>query len=111
LRLALPTERALFYATGGFAGGDVKFTQTFSDTFSPIALQSIEGSEFLSGWSAGGGIELLIESGASIRVEYLYVDLGDIEATGPIGTGTTTSNGRAAVTNQLVRAGINFALD
>ena len=111
LRLAVPTDFALLYATGGYAGGDVKLTQTFSDTFSPIAAQSVSSSEFMSGWSAGGGIEIMIESGASIRVEYLYVDLGDIDAVGPIASGTTTSQGRAAVTDQVIRLGFNFKMD
>jgi opacity protein-like surface antigen len=53
----------------------------------------------------------MIESGASIKVEYLYLDLGDITAVGPIASGTTTSNGKAEVTDQVVRVGINFQMD
>ncbi len=111
LRLGLTMDFAMIYATGGYAGADMKFTQTFSDNDGPIALQTIENSEFRSGYSVGGGMEFLIESGASIKVEYLYLDLGEIEATGPIAVATRTSNGRAEVTDQLVRAGINFQLN
>jgi hypothetical protein len=52
----------------------------------------------------------MIESGASIKVEYLYLDLGEIAAVGPIGT-TTTSNGRAEISDQVLRVGMNFKLN
>jgi outer membrane immunogenic protein len=111
LRLGVGNDWFLAYATGGFAGGDITFTQTFSDTFTPFPTQVVENSEFRSGYSYGGGIELMIESGVSIKAEYLYVDLGDIQANGPIASGTTTSNGTAEVTDELIRIGINFQMD
>lgn len=112
LRLGINTSWFLLYGTGGYAGADVKFTQTFSDTFTPIPLQVVENSEFRSGYSYGGGIELMIESGASIRVEYLVLDLGEIEAAGGIGPAAThTSTGRAEMKDELIRAGINFQMD
>lgn len=111
LRLGVGNDWFLAYATGGFAGADMKFTQTFADTFTPTPTQVVENSEFRSGYSYGGGIEVMIESGASIKVEYLYLDLGDIQTNGPIGNATTTSNGTAEVTDQLIRIGINFQMD
>ena len=54
----------------------------------------------------------MIESGASLRVEYLYLDLGEITAVGPISAAAThTSTGRAEVTDQFVRVGLNFQMD
>jgi outer membrane immunogenic protein len=114
LKVGLTFDWVMLYGTGGYAGADMTFTQTFSDTSFPVPLEVIENSEFRSGYSAGGGIEIMIESGASIRVEYLYLDLGEITATGPIAAATgasRTSTGRAEVTDQIVRAGINFQLD
>ncbi len=111
LRLGVTTDWFMAYATGGFAGSDMKFTQSFSDTFTPFATQTVENAEFRSGYSYGGGIEVMIESGASIKVEYLYLDLGEITAVGPIASGTTTSNGKAEITDQLIRVGINFQMD
>lgn len=111
LRAGFANDFVMIYATGGFAGADVKFTQTFADTFSPIALQTIENSEILSGYSAGGGIEFMVESGVSLRVEYLYFDLGEITATGLIANATRTSTGTAEVTDQFVRAGLNIRID
>ncbi len=111
LRLGVGNDWFLLYGTGGYAGSDIKFTQTFSDTFTPFPTQVVENAEFRSGYSYGGGIEVMIESGASIKVEYLYLDLGDITAVGPIADGVTTSNGKAEVKDQLVRVGINFQMD
>lgn len=111
LRLGVGNGWFLAYATGGYAGADITFTQTFSDTYTPFPTQVVENSEFRSGYSVGGGIEVMIESGASIKVEYLYLDLGDIQANGPIADGVTTSNGRAEVTDQIWRVGINFQMD
>jgi outer membrane immunogenic protein len=111
LRLGVGNDWFLAYATGGYAGGDISFTQTFADTLAPIPTQVVENSEFRSGYSVGGGIEVMIESGASIKVEYLYLDLGDIQANGPIGNATTISNGTAEVTDQMIRVGMNFQMN
>lgn len=111
LRVGLAAKWFMIYATGGYAGADMKFTQSFSDTFSPIPLQTIENSEFRSGYSLGGGIEVMIESGASIKVEYLHLDLGEITASGPIAVATRISDGRAEVSDQVVRVGFNFQMD
>jgi outer membrane immunogenic protein len=111
LRLGLANDFAMIYATGGYAGGEVTLTQTFSDTSGPIALQTINNSEFLSGYSIGGGIELMIESGVNLRAEYLHMDLGEIEAIGSIAVATRTSTGRAEISDQFVRVGINFSID
>jgi outer membrane immunogenic protein len=111
LRLGLANDWGMIYATGGYAGADMKFTQTFSDTAGPVALQAIENAEFRSGYSIGGGIELMIESGASLRVEYLHLDLGEITSQGSIAVPTRTSDGQAEVTDQLLRAAINFQMN
>ena len=111
LRMGLTVDFGMLYATGGFAGSQIKFTQTFSDTYTPIPLQVIENDEFRSGYAVGGGIEIMIESGCSLRAEYLYLDLGDIENSGAIAVPTDTSNGRAEMTDVLLRAGINFQMN
>ena len=56
-------------------------------------------------------MELMVESGVSLRVEYLYFDLGEIASTGLIANATTTSAGTAEVTDQFVRAGLSFRID
>jgi outer membrane immunogenic protein len=111
LRIGFTAGWFMAYATGGYAGGETKFAQTFTDNAGPIALQTVENSEFRSGHSIGGGIEVMIESGASLKFEYLRYDLGEISASGPIAIGGTTSNGVADVTNDVWRVGFNFKMD
>lgn len=111
LRLGFTSGWFMGYVTGGYAGADMKFKQTFSDTFAPILTQTVENSEFRSGHSFGAGVEVMIESGASLKFEYMHYDLGEVTASGPIAAGATTSDGVADVTNNVWRVGFNFQID
>jgi outer membrane immunogenic protein len=65
------------YATGGLAVGDLDFTQRFSAvdySFSPRN----SASETNAGWFVGGGLQYAITNHWSARVQYQYVDLGDV---------------------------------
>ena len=110
-RIGVGGGKALAYVTGGLAIADTKFSQTFSDTYTPIATQTISSSEIMTGWTAGAGLEVGIESGTSLKFEYLYLDLGEIEAVGPIAVGGVTSTARADVVDHVIRAGLNFNLN
>lgn len=57
----------LLYGTAGYAGGDIHAWDS---------LAGGSGTELLSGWSAGAGIEALIAQNWSVKFEYLHVDLG-----------------------------------
>jgi outer membrane immunogenic protein len=90
---------------------DVKLTQGFSDTFTPFAFASQSRSETLTGWALGGGAETPITSQLTLRVEYIYYDLGEI-AVGPtrfLSTfPTSLSQTTADVTNESIRIGLNW---
>lgn len=75
-----PFCRLMIYGTGGLAYGDVDYSATlmFTPTFGYPA--SVE--ETRVGWTAGGGLEYAITHHWSVKVEYLYYDLGDKSATG-----------------------------
>jgi outer membrane immunogenic protein len=70
----------LLYATGGLAYGGtrsaaaVSFSAT-ADTYAG-AISSTR-----TGWTAGAGAEWLVANGWSVKVEYLYVDLGSTSFT------------------------------
>jgi outer membrane immunogenic protein len=74
-RLGYAFDNVLFYGTGGAAYGKV----TYSDggTYDP----SREVSETNWGWTAGAGFEYGITQNITLKTEYLYVDLGSLEAT------------------------------
>jgi outer membrane immunogenic protein len=57
----------LVYVTGGFAYGHVHATDDFL---------SLSGTKWLTGWTAGGGVEWKLAGNWTAKLEYLYVDLG-----------------------------------
>ncbi|MBI5129089.1 MAG: porin family protein [Rhodopseudomonas palustris] len=101
-RLGYSVGSTLFYATGGYAYGNVKtnvVTATSNDTFNRTR----------SGYAVGAGIETpfqlfgLLGPNWTSKTEYLYVDLGS--TTDRFGaTGVTTSK----VTEHMLRTGINY---
>jgi outer membrane immunogenic protein len=88
-----PCCRLLLYVTGGLAYGEVNYlgdtrfgiqTGGASGTsgvprFSTQYLVSPDELEF--GWTGGGGAQLALNKRWSVKVEYLYLDLGDESAT------------------------------
>lgn len=92
----LPTSNLMVYATGGLAFGKVEHrltagTGTSIDAFvdSQILLSCPASSPCLAGsssktstgWTAGGGFELALTNGVSLKGEYLFVDLGEATVT------------------------------
>jgi outer membrane immunogenic protein len=96
----------LFYATGGLAYGQV-------DTTSNIA-GAVRQQNYDAGWVVGAGIEGAFGGGWSVRLEYLYLDLGNLSgvftsavlATG--GATTLVQGFNSRVTDNIVRIGVNY---
>jgi outer membrane immunogenic protein len=60
--------QTLFFASGGFAFADFKFTHGPSgNSFSTV----------LPGWTVGGGIDHMFTPNFIVRLEYLYADYGN----------------------------------
>jgi outer membrane immunogenic protein len=119
----------LFYATGGLAVGDVKFSvsQTIScqkfgpgstgTTPSPLPCAPPAGaptagttgfsdSNVNAGIAVGGGIEKLFTRNWSVKAEYLYLDFGN--HTFQV---TPTTFTRIHARDNIVRLGINYHFD
>lgn len=108
-RVGLPFERALIYATGGLAVGEVK--NTFGVSIPGIYNNSWSGRDTEWGWTIGGGVEYALTNSISVKAEYLYYDLGDrnIHATDPISfPGGDFLNYKFKNTGDIVRGGLNF---
>jgi outer membrane immunogenic protein len=76
-----PFCRLLLYATGGLAFGDVQYS---ADTeFRPTGTVHYPASfsETKVGWTAGAGAEIALNRRWSVKLEYLYFDLGDASFT------------------------------
>jgi outer membrane immunogenic protein len=81
-RIGVAVDRVLFYATGGYAWIDNKFSA------SGLGL-TLSDSKFHSGWTVGGGIEAFIAPQWSVKGEYLYRSFGSenyFSGTVPSGT-------------------------
>jgi outer membrane immunogenic protein len=100
----------LWYATGGLAYGDTKLQTAFGCAACvPPASTSVLTSSTLTGWTVGAGVEWRFAPAWSVKLEYLYVDLGSLSNTitytyGPTSSLTSTFNER----DNIVRAGLNY---
>lgn len=115
----------LIFMTGGFAYGGGNAANNFTTVVSdPVdvsygaAVARANNNSLLTGWTAGGGAEWSPSSlpAWSLKVEYLYTDLGSVRSSayglGPTNGGqgymlNAISNSNAYRFN-LVRAGINY---
>ncbi|HVV60374.1 MAG TPA: outer membrane protein [Pseudolabrys sp.] len=83
------------YITGGAAYGDIKATNT--------AASSAHKGEL--GWTLGGGVEYAMWQNWTVKLEYLYVDLGKFTCGTACGG---TPSDHVNFTTNIVRAGINY---
>ena len=129
-RVGYAFDRILVYGTGGAAFGDVQ--AGLNGTGAPIgtigtgtklAPSGTSGattnfnsnSATQTGWTAGAGVEAAIAPHWTVKLEYLFVDLGTVNglcttACNFVTTGgaVKTPSNNVAFTENIVRAGINF---
>jgi outer membrane immunogenic protein len=117
------TPTFLVYGTGGLAYGGVStstnITETlgFGDTPAPFGTFG-NFSQSRVGWTAGGGLERLFAPNWSLKVEYLYYDIGRVtyalfplQQFGLNGTLLETigaSQSSTRFNGNIVRAGLNY---
>jgi outer membrane immunogenic protein len=110
----LATPQWLFYGTGGLAYGQTKSSFTTTDLTAgcvPNATLCANGasSGIRTGWTAGAGAEAMLAPNWSVKVEYLYVDLGRRSMNIPASTLPAVVFGSStAFREQIVRAGLNY---
>jgi len=129
----LPMNSLLVYGTGGFAYGRVDENVVLNSQPGPgdfggggFGFNCAAGpncflgssSRTATGWTAGGGVEYAVWSNVSLKVEYLYVNLGGGDAVNVVAASFPTQASKPSSftanysgTNlnfQMVRGGINF---
>jgi outer membrane immunogenic protein len=114
-RFGYAWDRVLVFGTAGIAGANV---QTGLNTLPPQ-------TNFDIGWTAGAGVEVAFADHWTFKVEYLFVDLGNVSCNHgyscgydspatTTGGGTPTivlagnSNSTVKLNENLIRVGINF---
>jgi outer membrane immunogenic protein len=107
--LASPT--LLFYVTGGLAYGEIKSNETASTPGggpTPAGTIINNFNTTRAGWTFGGGLEGVVSSNWTAKVEYLYMDFGTINNS-YAGVGPFTPVSLSAhVTDNVLRAGLNY---
>jgi outer membrane immunogenic protein len=78
LRMGFAVDRLAIFGTGGWIGANSDISVVDRCTTPPCGPLAINArsDEFLSGWTAGGGLELGFTRHTSFKVEYMYIDLG-----------------------------------
>lgn len=115
LRLGIQKPKTLWYITGGAAFASMKMDEAFTDTYGP-SDQAGSHSETRTGWTAGAGWEKAMGDAGrwSLKIEYLYADLGTMSFTGGTlnvdGDPDTTApfSNTMKLTTNVVRAGFNY---
>jgi outer membrane immunogenic protein len=117
-RVGFASDRALFYATGGLAYGESKLGYFATLAVFTNGVNGFSGAGFNStttwqaGWTLGGGIEYAPWDRWSVKLEYLYYDLGTqsttLVASGVPGGQSWTATATARNNGQLVRVGLNY---
>jgi outer membrane immunogenic protein len=115
-RLGYAWGNSMIYGTGGFAYGRVKDTVNFSGP-TPVATSQFANTYNHTnfGYSAGAGFEQFLDDRWSIKMEYLYYNLGRsavysnlTAGSGGVGNGYLSSFNNQG---QIGRVGINYRLD
>jgi outer membrane immunogenic protein len=108
-----PSEHWLLYVTGGLAYAQIKSTAAIMATVAaPGGTATFATSSTVNndraGWTAGVGAEWMFAKQWSAKVEYLYMDYGNIND-GFTGVGTLAVLGISShVTDNVLRAGVNL---
>jgi outer membrane immunogenic protein len=132
----LPVNPLLIYATGGLAYGGVKESAFMPAPAFGLGSNSNGGfsyscgtfsgqancftgsaNQIRAGWTLGAGGEYVVASNVTLRVEYLYVDLGHLGGINSVATSTLANPGTAPssftanfnnASFNVVRGGVNL---
>jgi outer membrane immunogenic protein len=94
-RLGYAMGQSLPYITGGMAYGGTSVSSLFFGTTQ---------NDTRIGWTAGGGIEHALQGGWSVKAEYLYYELDNMDC-GPLVCGTLTA---VKFKGNMARFGTNY---
>jgi outer membrane immunogenic protein len=111
---ATVTPGALAYVTGGLAVGEIMTAGTvfgFDADGNPVNT-IVSSHNTKAGWTVGGGIEGRLAGNWTAKLEYLYLELGSVSTVPtPAANSTVAVAFNSRVTDNIVRAGINYKFD
>lgn len=80
-RAGLGFDRVLVYAKGGFAFADVDASFTDDNPTGARLVSGTSQDDWVGGYTIGGGAEVAVTQNITIRGEYMFTDLGDLDHT------------------------------
>jgi outer membrane immunogenic protein len=98
-RFGYAINRLLIFGTAGGAFGEIR---------AGLAPPGVYDTTNGVGWTAGAGLEAGINENWTVKVEYLYVDLGNGSCNVNCGTAVTGAPITVPLTENLVRGGFNY---
>lgn len=128
-RLGVASDSLLFYVTGGLAFTDLKANYQFADlcgTYAacgvggyPVGFETASISAIKAGYAIGGGIETKLQGNWSVKVEYLYVNFGNVSTGGlltgaaqiALGSNNNPFTNSANLSASIVRLGLNYKIN
>jgi iron complex outermembrane receptor protein len=113
------TPEVMVYGTGGLAVGSIRSTVTLSGSGLDAAGTPFPISNNAStlthriGWTAGAGVEGRLFGNVTGKIEYLYMDFGTVSLVvdNPFNATLVTFSSNSRVTDNIVRAGVNYKFD
>lgn len=100
-RLGFTFDRALVYATAGFAGANMKGNSIVTNGV-PAVIYSGSGDNFHLGWALGAGVEYAVTRNISVKGEYIYASLNRKTYF------SAPYNVSAGASLNLLRGGVNY---
>jgi opacity protein-like surface antigen len=104
---------ALLYAKGGFAWLNTNLAAheviTNSSTGALVFARNNDGDSTLTGWTLGAGIEYMLGTKWSVKLEYLHFDFGNVDRSccgDPFGNHSNFF--RNDLTVETVKVGVNY---
>jgi outer membrane immunogenic protein len=121
VRIGAAFDRLLVYATGGFAYGYSAYSHVYNSNSTPsFPIWGGGANGERTGFAVGGGVEYALPVTGfgggtwTVRVEYLYYDLGTLNATLPFLPAPGALNpfiDHDRLDGDLVRVGLNYKFD
>ena len=102
-------DRFLVYGTGGVAFGTGPTINNFNPFLlgaGPFLNNATNGNNWRVGYAVGAGVEYAFLNNWSVKLEYLYTDLGRTN-----NNGFFFNNNNFRERNHIVRAGLNYKFD
>lgn len=106
-RLGTTSGPAMVFVTGGLAVASTTDGLTYSNDFGD-GPETLDETSVSYGWTAGAGVEYAIAETATVKIEYQYVDLGDVTAATGEYWGNDESDYTVSHSLHIVKAGVNW---